>query len=85
MRTKFEVRQFAITSAASVEGANPENVVSLAGEIEKYLVGDVEMEEFDGEDYTKRMTELLSKSVGGHGNDTYYGRAKAEETPKTVS
>lgn len=70
MRTKFEVRQFAITTAATVDGANTENVVSLAKEIETYIIGNAEMLEFDDVDYSKKMTELLSKSISNKGNET---------------
>lgn len=62
MNSKIDLRSEAVRLAVNVEGVTPENVISVAKEIEAYILGDVTLPEaYDPNESLTKMTEALSK------------------------
>ena len=61
MNSKIDVRIESVRFAVTVEGVTPENVISVAKEIETYILGDATLPElYDPNSYLKQVSELLS-------------------------
>lgn len=62
MKSKLELRQFAVTTAANAEGVTAENFIAFAKSVEEYVLGSAELpEHYDETEYTQRMTEMIAK------------------------
>ena len=61
MKSKVEVRKFAVEMAVAImgKGTSDKDVVAKASEIEKYVIGEAELPEV--EDETTMIGELLDK------------------------
>lgn len=63
MNSKFDLRIEAVRLAVNVEGVTPENVISVAKEIETYILGEVTLpEQYDPNDNLKKMSEIISQA-----------------------
>lgn len=77
MNSKFELRIEAARLAVNVEGVTPENVISVAKEIETYILGEsVLPEQYDANDNLKKMSELISKSFNHSADEKAVEEAK---------
>lgn len=66
MKSKIELRQFAVSSALNLEDVTAENVISTAKAIEKYVLGDAELPEYyDDFSQLEKMKEILSRGIAG--------------------
>ena len=67
MKSKVEIREFAISKAVAIMGAgtSDKDVVSKAREIEKYIIGDAEIPEVSNtEDVLVEMLKGVSSLIG---------------------
>lgn len=70
MKSKIELRQFAVSSALNLEDVTAENVISTAKAIEKYVLGDAELPEYyDDFSQLDKMKEILSRGIVGSTNN----------------
>lgn len=64
MKSKLELRQFAVTTAANAEGVTAENFIAFAKSIEEYVLGGAELpEHYDETDQMQRLTDMIAKSA----------------------
>lgn len=64
MKSKLELRQFAVTTAANAEGVTAENFIAFAKSVEEYVLGGVELpEHYDEADQMQRLTEMIANST----------------------
>ena len=70
MKSKIELRQFAVSSALNLEDVTAENVISTAKAIEKYVLGDAKLPEYyDDFSQLDKMKEILSRGIAGSTNN----------------
>lgn len=70
MKSKIELRQFAVSSALNLEDVTSETIISTAKAIEDYVLGDAELPEYyDDFSQLYKMREMLSKGIAGSTNN----------------
>ena len=64
MKSKIELRQFAVTSALNLEDVTSETIISTAKAIEEYVLGGAELpEHYDEASQVEKITEMLAKNA----------------------
>ncbi len=64
MKSKIELRQFAVSSALNLDDVTSETVISTAKAIEEYVLGSAELpESYDEVSQVEKMTEMLTKNA----------------------
>ncbi len=70
MKSKIELRQFAVSSALNLDDVTSETVISTAKEIEEYILGSADLpESYDDFSQLDRMKDLLSRGIAGSTNN----------------
>lgn len=63
MKSKIELRQFAVNTALNAEGVTAENFFEFAKKVEEYVLGESELPEiFDEALQTMKLAEIFSKT-----------------------
>lgn len=64
MKSKIELRQFAVSSALNLDDVTSETIISTAKAIEEYVLGSAEIpEQYDEASQVEKMTEMLTKNA----------------------
>lgn len=64
MKSKLELRQFAVNTALNAEGVNAENFIEFAKKVEEYVLGESELPEtYDETTNTMKLAEMITKSA----------------------
>ena len=67
MKSKLELRQFAVTTAANAEGVTAENFIAFAKSVEEYVLGSAELpEHYDETDQMQHLTDMIAKNAFNH-------------------
>lgn len=63
MKSKLELRQFAVNTALNAEGVNAENFIEFAKKVEEYVLGESELPEtYDETANTMKLAEMFAKT-----------------------
>ena len=64
MKSKLELRQFAVNSALNAEGVNADNFIDFAKKVESYVLGEAELPEtFDEASQAMKLAEMITKNA----------------------
>lgn len=64
MKSKLELRQFAVNTALNAEGVTVENFFEFAKKVEEYVLGESELPEtYDDAANTMKLAEMITKNA----------------------
>ena len=63
MKSKLELRQFAVNTALNAEGVTAENFIEFAKKVEEYVLGEAELPEtYDETAQAMKLAEMVANS-----------------------